>query len=70
MLAAAAGLLVLLLPLAQGMPLTRNANLHVALVGMAWVLGGVAAAWWWRLAMASLIQHLLVLHEAWVPRCR
>ncbi len=62
-LAAATGLMVLLLPLAQGMPFTRNAHLHAGLVGLAWVLGCVASAWWWRLALESLMQHLLVLRR-------
>lgn len=61
--AATSGLAAAILPFAQGVPLARNATVHAALLGLALGLGCVTVAWWTRLALASLMQHLLVLRR-------
>ncbi len=51
------------IPFAKGMPFARGTTLTAGLLTFGVVLSMIAAAWWRRIAMDALLQHLLVLRR-------
>jgi hypothetical protein len=52
-----------LLPLAKGMPFVRGGQVASFMLGLGVVLAACAIAWWTRILLDALVQHLLVLHR-------
>lgn len=52
-----------MLPLARGMPLARSETAVGVLAMIAIVLSAITLGWWIRIALDSLVQHLLVLRR-------
>lgn len=53
----------IILPFARGFPLSRHEPTMATLLMIGAVLAAVAAAWWTRIALDALVQHLLVLRR-------